>query len=602
MIGAIVAHLWQSTLFAGATWLAVPALRTNRAQVRYWVWFTASAKFLLPFSLLVGLGTLMPRHQTAAPIRTEWVTALQEFTQPTTLPAVPGRAAASANHAYLEAAVLVLWACGFAAVAICWVLRWRRVHALRRSAIVVAVPTGLQIPVPVMAAPGLIEPGVFGVVRPVLLLPEGIAERLDPIQLDAILTHELCHIRRNDNLTATIHMAVQAIFWFHPLTWWIGARLVDERERACDEEVLRLGCKPSVYAESILMVCKLYLSSPLACVSGVTGSDLKRRIESIMRNRSVVGLSLGKKLALGVAAMAALMVPVVIGALTAPAIRAQDVPDWQTKAGGKIAFEVASVKLSKGDFVAPSFALNAGEAYRSTGGYFRADFPVSVYIEFAYKLWPTQELSRMLAHLPEWVTNDRYTIDARAAGNPTKDQIRLMMQSLLADRFHLASHFETHEVPVFALTLVKAGKLGPKLISHADGPPCDKVGASPGPGLIGFPPSCGSLAVLRKSGGALMLTGYRDATMDMLASSLYVMNLGRPVINETGLSGRFDYTIEWAPESNSPAPSDSPAAPSDPLGATSVQALRDQLGLKLESTKGPVPILVIDKVERPSEN
>jgi uncharacterized protein (TIGR03435 family) len=455
-----------------------------------------------------------------------------------------------------------------------------------------------------MSAPDLTEPGVFGVLRPVLLLPQSIAERLNQAQLDAILAHELCHIRRKDNLTATIHMAVQAIFWFHPLTWWIGSRLVDERERACDEEVLRLGCKPNVYAESILMVCKLYLSSPLACVSGVTGSDLKRRIESIMRNRGVVGLNRAKKLALGIAGMAALLAPVVMGILNMPAIRAQDVVDWQTKAGGKMAFEVASVKLSKGRFVPPSYPLSSGEAYRSTGGYFRADFPLSVYIEFAYKLWPAEDQEReMLAHLPKWATTDRYTIDARAAGNPTKDQVRLMVQSLLAERFQLATHFETHEGPVLALTLVQAGKLGPKLIPHSDGPSCDKPGASPGQGLTGFPPGCGSFAMLRKSGGAVLLAGYRDAAPEMLAASLAgIVGQGRPVIDKTGLTGRFDFTIEWAPESNSPPPADAPAAASDPLGPTPLQALRDQLGLKVESTKGAVQILVIDKVERPSEN
>jgi uncharacterized protein (TIGR03435 family) len=453
-----------------------------------------------------------------------------------------------------------------------------------------------------MSAPDLIEPGVFGILRPVLLLPEGIAERLNQTQLDAILAHELCHIRRKDNLTATIHMAVQAVFWFHPLTWWIGSRLVDERERACDEEVLRLGCKPNVYAESILMICKLYLSSPLACVSGVTGSDLERRIEAIMRNRRVVGLNLGKKLALGVAGMTALLAPIVVGALNPPAIRAQDATDWQTKAGGKMAFEVASVKLSTGAFVPPAYPLNSGEAYHPTGGSFRADFPLSVFIEFAYKIWPTEDQEReMLAHLPKWITTDRYSIDARAApGNPTKDQIRLMVQSLLADRFQLAAHFETHEGPVLALTLVQAGKLGPKLIPHADGPPCDKPGASPGPGLVGFPPGCGSFAMLRLSGGALGLVGSRDASMDMVAASLArVVGEGRPVIDKTGLSGRFDFTLEWAPD---PPPSDSPAAPSEPAGPTSLQALRDQLGLKVEATRGPVKILVVDKVERPSEN
>ncbi len=100
-------------------------------------------------------------------------------------------------------------------------------------------------------------------------------ERLTPSQLEAVLAHELCHVRRRDNLTSVIHMIVEAVFWFHPLVWWIGARLVEERELACDEEVLRLGSEPRVYAEGILNVCKLYVESPLRCVSGVTGSNLE---------------------------------------------------------------------------------------------------------------------------------------------------------------------------------------------------------------------------------------------------------------------------------------------------------------------------------------
>jgi uncharacterized protein (TIGR03435 family) len=313
--------------------------------------------------------------------------------------------------------------------------------------------------------------------------------------------------------------------------------------------------------------------------------------------------------------MAALVVPIVIGALNAPAIQAQDAPDWQTKAGGKMAFEVASVKLSKGPFVSPNVPLNAGEAYRPTGGYFRADFPLWTYIQFAYKISPAEEQSReILAHLPKWATADRYRIDARGAGNATKDQMRLMVQSLLAERFKLAAHFETREVAVFTLTLVKAGALGPKLRPHAEGPSCDPAaldGPTPARVIRGdaaagpenFPPMCDSFAVIRKPGGALMLGGYRNATMDMVAASLAgFVGEGRPVIDKTGLGGRFDFTMEWAPETTAAPPSDAPTAPSDPAGPTPREALRDQLGLKLESTKGPAQILVIDRVERPSEN
>jgi len=154
---------------------------------------------------------------------------------------------------------------------------------------------------------------VVGLLRSVLLLPEGIMERLTAEQLESVLAHELCHVRRRDNLLSALHMVVEAVFWFHPVVWWIGARLVEERERACDEGVLSLGGEPRTYAEAILGVCKLYVESPLVCVSGVTGADLKKRIEAIMSNRMGLGLNFAKKVLLTSVGAAALVGPVAIG-------------------------------------------------------------------------------------------------------------------------------------------------------------------------------------------------------------------------------------------------------------------------------------------------
>lgn len=120
-----------------------------------------------------------------------------------------------------------------------------------------------------------LEPGIFGMVRPVLIWPERVSERFDNAQLEAVIAHELGHVRRRDNLAAAVHMLVEGIFWFHPLVWWLGARLAEERERACDEDVVAFGSEPRVYAESILKTCEFCLESPLACISGVTGADLK---------------------------------------------------------------------------------------------------------------------------------------------------------------------------------------------------------------------------------------------------------------------------------------------------------------------------------------
>jgi bla regulator protein blaR1 len=618
MIQGILDHVWQSTLFAGVAYLATLMLRPNRAESRYWVWFAASTKFLIPFSLLVGLGMHLPRRLAAPPIRTEWIATFQEFNQPLELAPVRNSAAVPArsdSKVDLAAACWVIWACGFVAVVIVWSLRWRRIHVLRSSAHVVNVPTTLPILVPVMSVPDLVEPGIVGILRPVLLLPEGMLDRLSQIQLNAILAHEFCHVRRKDNLTAAIHMAVQALFWFHPLTWWIGARLIAEREGACDEEVLRGGCSAKVYAESILAVCRLYLSSPLAFVSGVSGSNLKRRIEVIMRNRNAIGLSLGKKLILTFTGLAALVLPMITGALSSKAFQAQEEPDWETKAGGKMTFEVASVKLSAEKRPTVNVPLDAGARFQPTGGYFRADVPLWNYVQFAYKLWAPagDERKDMLARLPKWVMTDFYSIEARAHGNPTKDQFRLMVRSLLADRFKLEAHFETREKPVLALTLAKVGKLGPKLIPHAEGRPCgdpaapiDSVpaGIMEGKDQAGpqnFPAMCDSFAVTLRANGT-RLAGFRNATMDQIAGSLSGMiGLERPLLDRTGLSGRFDFTLAWALQPTAAVPSGEPAT-SEPLGPTPPEALRDQLGLKLELARGPVKILIVDKVERPSEN
>jgi TonB family protein len=134
--------------------------------------------------------------------------------------------------------------------------------------------------------------------------------------MQAILAHELCHLRRKDNLTAAFHMLVEALFWFYPLVWWLGARLIAERERSCDEAVLEAGNEPKTYVEGVLKVCKFYLNSSLACAAGVSGGDLNKRMETIMDNRRSIRLTKIKKAILGISASLAIMLPLVTGLLT----------------------------------------------------------------------------------------------------------------------------------------------------------------------------------------------------------------------------------------------------------------------------------------------
>ena len=615
-------HLVQSTLFAGAVALLTLAFRANRAQVRFWLWLSASLKFLIPFALLSIAGSHIRAWAPAsslegigAAIPTFSIPAESfRHSSPDTAWGVASAAnARSLDRTTLDQVIVGVWLSGVLCVALIRLRGWQRIRLLIRA----SVSTDIAAPVAVRASPGLMEPGVVGWIRPLLLLPQGIAERLSPSEMNAILAHELCHVRRRDNLLALIHMIVETIFWFHPLVWWIGARLIEERECACDEDVVSRGNAPDLYAEAIVKVCKWSAESPLTCVAGVTGGNLKRRIEQIMDARDVPGLSLAKKAALTIAGAAVLMAPVLVGIANAPVILAQPpsgVPQWQAAAGGHMVFEVASVKLLKPGsrvFMRYGFPLDNGDSFtdpntgESPHGRFSGAFPLPDLIEFAYKLSLTPDQAQALRnHLPNWTETDKVEIDAKAAGNPTKDQMRLMMQSLLAERLHLAVHYETQEMPVYALTLIKPGRLGPKLIRHADGPPCDSSasappGVDPDPDAAVFPPICYVQEGWRNRKGRIVV-GSRDTTMALLAASIGG-KAGRPVVDRTGITGRIDYRIEWTPESNGPGPNGEEIQP-DPHPVTFLDAVRDQLGLKLQSTKAPVQSLVIDRIERPSEN
>jgi bla regulator protein BlaR1 len=301
-----------------------------------------------------------------------------------------------------------------------------------------------------------------------------------------------------------------------------------------------------------------------------------------------------------------------------PKAQSPDVPQWQIAAGGKMSFEVASIKPGA-PFVPPTFALDGVDAIIPTGGRFTANFPLVSYIMFAYKYYPAPEQRQALSdHLPGWAHSPsewiRYTIEAKAEGNnPTKDQFRLMMQSLLADRFKVVVHWETQQGPMLALTLAKPNKLGPKLRPHAEGPPCDAPAVSPagGPSASGtdvWPPTCGGYSIRPAPDRMHLQHGSRNTTMALLAGNLPNVSDGAltlPVVDQTGLSGNFDFTIEFAPEATDVAGAAMATlfgVQPDPQGPAFVDALREQLGLKLVSIKGPVQVLVIDHVEKPSEN
>jgi uncharacterized protein (TIGR03435 family) len=645
MIGALTDHLWQSTLFVLAASLVAAALRRHGAHVRHAVWFIASVKFLLPFAWLMSLGGALPRltpgvtkaivpATSAVPDLPVAVDRLaQPFTSDVFTAALPSAAPAALPWTAFAA---VAWACGFMVVVLLRVRQWRRIRAAVRA----SVPLPFAGPVPLRASPSLLEPGIVGVWHPVLLVPDGIERRLTPSQFRAVLEHEFCHVRRRDNLTSAIHMVVEAAFWFHPLVWWIGARMLVERERACDEQVLRRCGEPQAYAESILEVCKLYVESPLACVSGVTGSDLKRRIAAIMADRVGVPMKLTGKLVLTTVALLAIGLPLAAGVLTSP-----------LRASAVTAASTAQVPMGAGAVAGPTFA-DAGTAEQATGsspmfdvvsikpcpgtrskpvlppspsGGRRGGSPSAAETSPGHVYWDCVSLAQLIEQAyadrdhpllnttnrarpdsfqprrvrggPSWVENERFTIEAKAPLDVTSPALlgrqsrflatlpTAMSQALratLEDRFQLKVRRAREEQPMYAMTIAKNGldRAGVRPTQPGDCLASEEYFATD-------PASRGALRICGRYRVAIGSWEFTGGTFEQLAEALS-SSMDYFVLDRTGLDGAFNFTIEFEPVS-----ADNPSG-----DGRFVRAL-ERLGLRIEETRGSAEHLVIEHVQKP---
>jgi uncharacterized protein (TIGR03435 family) len=414
-------------------------------------------------------------------------------------------------------------------------------------------------------------------------------------------------------------MLVEAIFWFHPMVWWLGARLLEERERACDEEVLASGSERQVYAESILKICEFGVGSPLNCVSGVTGADLKKRIARIMSHSVARKLDPSRKLLLSAAGLAAVAVPVVFGLLHASQSKAEvrteslggetpnpralessfKSPLLDVKKLGMSAADQVSVALRQKEMQGQdSYALSpvyefasvkvnrSGDPTRSiiekSGALHIVNFTLHRLIRAAYGVQDSQITGGL-----SFLDSDGYDIEAKMdnammdelqklSAEERKLQLMRMFQSLLADRFRLALHSEAREVPAYALMIDRGG---PKFHEAIPGDIYPNGIAGPGGRPIGGP------ALLRMEAGKFVSQG---CDLSCLIRALSDLNLvDHPIVDKTGLDGNYDFTLQWTAEE----------------GQSSLfAAIQDQLGLKLEPQQSPVKMLIIDHAEQPSEN
>jgi uncharacterized protein (TIGR03435 family) len=315
---------------------------------------------------------------------------------------------------------------------------------------------------------------------------------------------------------------------------------------------------------------------------------------------------LNKSLSLGVAGLLGILGPVAGGQMhTLPETTSPAIAQAPAATGKKLEFEVASVRRNKSeDEASMNISPLLGDGPVPPGNlYLAKNIKLIQFIAFAYSLTQIQ-LRSLELHVP-WTTEDRFDIEARAPGNPTKADYRLMMQSLLADRFNLKVHYETRVVPLYMLALAKPGKFGPQLRLHrADDPVCAKPEALQNPNEVdaeGYPEVCGGPYSMRPSKPGRMKSGGRDVSMARFSAIMTGVGVvDRPMVDKTGIQGSVDYTLEWRKVVDQVAR----GAPLelDEDAPTFADALQEQLGIKMVPQKGPSELFIVDHIEKPSEN
>ena len=322
----LAAHVWQSTLCTAAAAMMVVILRRAPARYRHAVWMLAAGKFLVPFGFLLATGAAFSGSLAPAELPlARWIDRSLPFF--TLRSGTSGLWTASRSVDLIWPALVIVWIAGAGALATWRLRQWRAAvmlvqlatplnsgreaealaRTLRKSTCTRAID--------LRQADSTLEPGILGVLRPAIVWPAGLSDRLTDDELEAVLAHEIAHVKRHDNLLAWLQIAAETVFWFYPLIWWLGTRIVNERERACDEEVVHMGTDKERYASSILKVCNFCLREPAAFVAAAGGSNLAQRIERILTGSPRAGRGTAARLTGLCFGLAMTVAPLTLGAL-----------------------------------------------------------------------------------------------------------------------------------------------------------------------------------------------------------------------------------------------------------------------------------------------
>ena len=595
-LGSTLLHfLWQGLLLTGLYAAARRWLSGSRPGARYFAaCITLAAMLATPIATFLYLG--QPSEPTPSPDATARVLNLA--------PQQPGVAAWLPSFAHGEQAaawisqsapwIVSIWLSGatlfWLRLAGGWWLTGRmRSHQIRpappewqRSLPLLCARIRLSRPVQLLVSARVDVPIVVGWLRPVVLAPVGALAGLPPEQVEALLLHELAHIARRDYLVNALQSVAEALLFYHPAVWWVSAHIRAERELCCDDLAVAATGDAFTYATALagLEQCRsMHAGSAVAS----NGGNLARRIGRLLGQSRPESRTLS---APGAAASAFLL------AVTASMVAGQPAERPE--------FEVASVK--------PSPKPMSYSALRPLpGGRLQIENLTMIQLmTSAYHLQNFQVVGG-----PPWIHDVGFNIEAKGDAGANRARMMLMLQLVLEDRFQLKFHRETRELPVYALTIAHGGT---KLLVPRKGA-CTEPDLTAAPGR---PPEmpCGSLSMLMVPPSGMRARG-GDVPMPELIRSLSML-LGRPVLDRTGLMPHFDVDFTFTPDDTTQGlmmtsgsvaghretlAAAAAAAANDPKAPPTIQsALREQLGLKLDTTKGPVEVLVIDHVEKPSGN
>ena len=363
MMGEFARHILESTVLAATVSLLPLLMRKRSAAARHAVWLIAASKFAVPAALFAAIGSEI-RTLVHAPFVE--VTVSPTFSRLAPFSGAPMFQAGTTGEAWVV--LEVMWLGGATVMLAFWL---RKLHAAfdvaapvldseRESLLRIQRQTGLGRAIRLRASQSRMAPGLAGTLRPTITIPQGLSARLTSGEFDAVLLHELAHAKRRDNLTGAFVHALVCIFWFHPLLWWIERKLAKERELACDEMVVRYSGSPEEYAAGILKVCRFHLGEAPAGACGISGLDLKRRVEAIMSFRLQMPDSRSPRTLVGVLISVMTILPLAGGFLGRPGLYAQ------TNANPKPTSGVVEYKHS-GGCVFSSKVFAEGQVVREDG-------------------------------------------------------------------------------------------------------------------------------------------------------------------------------------------------------------------------------------------